>query len=140
MLDKFIGIGWYMLNEDYDLEGYLRLAKNVSKHSNHKYKIGCVICSPKPISVGFNKTKTHPRYANPDRSIRRALHAEVSAVISAGKESIQGGTAYIYRELQDGTPATARPCKHCMGILREFGVTKICYTIGVYPYYKTERI
>jgi hypothetical protein len=38
-----------------------RLAKNVSKHSMHKYKLGAVIViNGHPLSVGFNKAKSHP--------------------------------------------------------------------------------
>jgi len=120
--------------------GYFELARNVSKYSNHKYQIGCVLINHKPLSVGFNKTKTHTKYANPETSIRKAVHAEVIAILNSGKESIRNGTAYIYRETKDGNPALARPCKDCMERLENFGIKRIFYTTEEYPYYREERI
>ena len=63
-------------------KGFFQLAKSVSKNSNHRVKIGCVIAlHGKPVRVGWNVIKTHPRYTA--RSLRESIHAEIKAVIAA---------------------------------------------------------
>jgi len=47
------------------LTSYFRIAKRASKRSDNKIKVGAVLVKKKPISSGFNKDKTHTKYANP---------------------------------------------------------------------------
>lgn len=116
------------------LPGLFRLAKNVSKHSDYKIQMGAVLVRKgTPISVGFNKNKTHP-------SCKYSIHAEIDALRTSGKETIKNSTMYIYRENNDGLPALARPCDDCLKALTDFGVGCIIYTTNEYPYFRVEEI
>lgn len=124
--------------EDVDLPSLFRLAKNISKYSDYKIRVGAVICDKsRPISVGYNKNKFHPKYST---ELKRTIHAEAAAIISSGKDIMKGATVFVYRENKKGRPALARPCINCMKLLQEFGVKKIFYTTNEYPYFNVERI
>jgi dCMP deaminase len=105
-----------------------RLAKLISKESEHFPQIGAVIYKGnKVVSLGFNKIKSHPILANEDRFY--SLHAEMSAMLNA-KQDLKGCTIYVYREYQNGDPALAKPCKHCMPTLIDAGISKVYFTDG----------
>ena len=122
------------------MTGYFKLARNVSKLSDHKVKVGAVIVNKKPVSACSNKAKTHPTYANPDKGRIGSLHAEIRCLINCEREDLTGAIIYVYREVKGGRPALARPCSACLGYLKEAGVKKMIYTINEYPYYQTERL
>lgn len=115
----------------------MRLAKSASSYSDHHYKIGCVISvHGRPVSVGFNICKSHPKYTN-----RRSpsIHAEIRALM-ASNCSIDGGIAFVYRENTSGIPRLSRPCNACYEALKEAGIKKVVYTTNSAPYYKEEKI
>ena len=117
-----------------ELPGLFRLAKNVSKHSTHKIKMGAVLVKHgRPLSVGFNKVKSHPIHTF-------SIHAEIDCMASFDREELRSSSMFIYRESKCGTPAIARPCKRCLEYLRSFGVKRIFFTTNEYPYWNTERI
>lgn len=119
-------------------KGFFKLAKNVSKNSNHRCKMGCVIAQHgKPIAVGWNYYKTHPQHTA--NSFRQTIHAEIKALMSADTE-LQGAIAYVYRETYNGTPALARPCNYCYAQLRKAGIKTVYYTTEEHPYWKKEKI
>lgn len=119
-------------------KGFLRLARNAAKQSTYRVKVGCVIAlHGKPVAVGWNVVKTHPRYTA--NSHRLTIHAEVRAVINAGCD-LDGGIAYIYRETANGNPALCRPCALCYNILQEAGIKTICYTTDSLPYWRKEKL
>jgi hypothetical protein len=120
--------------------GYFKLAKNVSKYSDYKIKVGAVIARRKPIGVASNKCKTHPIHANPDKSLRKNIHAEIRAVINCGNEDLKGAIVYVYRQTKDGKPALARPCNYCYNYLKERGVRTIYYTTNEEPYWRMEDL
>ena len=121
-------------------KGFFRLAKNVSRYSNHRYRMGAVIARKKPISIGFNFIKTHPKYSNPNKTKSVSIHAEISAIIRAYDDDLTGAVMYIYRENLRGEPAIAKPCDECMRLLKVSGIKKIIYTIDTKPFWKEERI
>ena len=118
--------------------GYFRLARNVSKYSNHRVKVGAVVCNKRPIGIACNVIKTHPIYTN--NSIRNSIHAEIRAVINGGKFDLNGGTIFIYRETKKGMPAYARPCENCLTFLKECGIRKVYYTTNELPFFAMEKI
>lgn len=120
--------------------GYFKLAKNVSKYSDYKIKVGAVIANRKPIGVASNQSKTHPIHANPNTSSRKSIHAEIRAVINCGRENLNGASVYVYRQTKNGKPALARPCNYCYNYLKNMGVKRIYYTIAEYPYWKMETL
>jgi deoxycytidylate deaminase len=115
------------------LPSIFRLARNVSKHSDHQTKIGAVlVVKGTPIAVGFNKAKTHPDFPF-------SIHAERDLIRTSGKSFIRGSVVYIYRETKEGL-GLARPCADCMKALTNFGVREIIYTTSEYPYFEVEKI
>lgn len=108
--------------------GYFRLAKNAMQYSDFdkRYKMGAVIVKRKPIAVGFNKQKTHPKYSN-----LFSIHAELAAILSA-RTDIEGSDIYVYRETSNGI-GLARPCNTCMGACVEAGIRRIFYSTKTFP-------
>jgi cytidine deaminase len=120
-----------------DLPSFLRLAKNVSKHSQFHIKIGAVlVTSGHPTAIGFNKTKYNSRYSHLQE---QSLHAEMACLKTSGRDYIDKSSIYVYRETKDG-PAIAKPCQACQEKLRKFGVKRMIYSIGSWPYFEVEEI
>lgn len=119
--------------------GFFRLARNVSKYSNYPIKVGAVVVKKKPIGVGYNIKKTHPRFSNPENSIHSCIHAEMKAIMNCDLE-VDGADMYIYRELKDGSPALARPCDLCYNVLKGYGIKTIYYSTNEFPYWRKERL
>ena len=119
------------------MNGYLKLARNVSQYSTYKYRVGAVIAKKKPVSVGFNIVKSHPMYSN---NLRTTVHAEMNAILNSDCENLIGATIFVFRADRNGFPAIARPCEDCLKTLKKYGIKKMTYSINEYPYYRTERI
>ena len=94
--------------------------------------MGAVIVKKKPVSIGFNYDKTHPKYA--DGKTSYSIHAEVSAILHA-RCDIRDSTLYVYRSHADGSPANARPCTNCMKVIVEAGIKRVIFTESDYPYF-----
>jgi deoxycytidylate deaminase len=118
--------------------GYFRLAYTESLKSTYKIKVGAVLAGTRPITVGYNKLKTHPKFANPDKNLHPSIHAEIACLIQL-RARLKGDTIYVYRE-KEKKPALSRPCPACMDALRKHGVKHIFYSVEKYPYYCYERI
>jgi deoxycytidylate deaminase len=113
------------------------IAKKHAKKSIMRPQVGAVIVLDKQRFPGYNKPKTDPKFANPEKHVRISIHAELDCMdrdIAYSK-----GDLYVYREL-DGIPAMARPCNHCMKFIREVGIEKIYYTIPHEPYWEEEEL
>lgn len=54
------------------------------------------------------------------------IHAELAAVLAAGKQQVH--KLFVQRYLSNGEPAHAEPCPTCKAMLKAFGVTLIEYT------------
>jgi len=116
------------------LPGYFRRARIESKKSSLRIHVGAAISrGGNLIAVGYNQSKSHPMVDT------FHLHAEASAIISRryNSDSLVNSTIWVYREIADGTPALAKPCKSCMRLIIAAGVKKIFYTTSKPPYYKT---
>lgn len=97
--------------------------------------LGAVIARGSSIlGVGFNKTKTHTKSNNHFNT----QHAEMAALINAGKEKLAGAEIYVYRSLKLDKMGMARPCKCCEASLKEVGIKKVHYTTD-YQTWVTER-
>lgn len=105
---------------------FFNLAKKLSYKSDYyAHRLGAVVTRGNEIlGIGFNKKKTHPlsetRFNN--------IHAELSAILNSGEEDLSGCSIYVYRETKHGTLAMARPCEHCMKLLRQVNISKIYYS------------
>jgi Deoxycytidylate deaminase len=116
-----------------------RYAREECKKSTLKVKVGACLVVGKSIIRGHNKGKTHPEFANPEKHIRKTLHAELDCFVGLDRDLLRGGEMYVWREIE-GEPALSRPCNHCMSFLKEQGVTKIYYSIAHFPYWDAEEI
>ena len=129
-----------MNDDDFPLNiGYMKLAKGVSKFSNHRIKVGAVISGKKPIMACSNKSTSHPLYAN-GSDLRNSLHAECRAIINSSKNDLNGSTIYVFRETKKGKPALAMPCKFCMDMIKKVGIKKVYFTVESFPYYSWLRV
>jgi deoxycytidylate deaminase len=130
-------IVWSLAMDDPHLR-WFKLARNVSKLSEYRIKVGCVLIKGnRPISVGFNKIKYNKQFCNP---WKKTLHAESVAIKNSDKEYVKNSTAFIYREKHDGSVGLARPCEDCMARLISYGVRTIYYSVEEFPFYKMEKI
>lgn len=103
-------------------------------------KVGAVLVLDKVMLGGYNKGKTHTKYANPSLHDRLSIHAELDCLSKMQVvERTYGGEMFVYRELH-GVPAMARPCNHCIKFLKEAGVNKIYYSIPHLPYWEEEEL
>ena len=117
---------------------FFETARNVSRHSDCKIKVGCIITKGNhPISVGFNRLKFNKIWSNP---WRKTLHAEAQALRTSGRDYIKNGTAYVYRERHDGSIGLAKPCPDCMTKLIRKGIRTIYFSTTLYPYWEKIEI
>jgi deoxycytidylate deaminase len=126
------------LNGIEDLPSFLRLARNISKHSTFKIKMGAVLASNgHPISVGFNKTKYCSKYSHLQE---QSLHAEMVCLKTSGKDYIGKSSIYVFRQTKNGEPAMAKPCKNCQKRLKEAGIETMIYSTPWYPYFEVRSL
>lgn len=123
---------------------FLEKAKEEANKSDLSTKVGAVLVLGKTFITGHNKGKTHPEFANPQKHIRKSLHAELDCLIRARNNKfpdlvMTGGVLYVARELK-GVPAMAKPCEHCTEFLKKSGIKKVIYTIPRFPYWEEEEL
>lgn len=94
-----------------------------SSHPDHKIG-GCIVNKSKIVSVGFNKPKTHVKSNHPYKNI----HCELDCILGVDRELLKNATIYLYRETSKGVPAISKPCQWCSLLLKEVGISKICYS------------
>lgn len=118
-------------------KAYFNAAKAVSKLSDHKHQLGCVLVhSHHIVSSGHNSaTKYHSFQAQIDKKFfgcecKGPVHAEVDTLLPLIKQKYNfgGSTLYVYRQHKDGSLALAKPCPRCMALIKEQGIRKIKYT------------
>lgn len=116
---------------------FFKTAEAISKLSDHKQKIGCVIVNKhRIISSGYNsKTKRHKIQAVIDKErfgcdCDGKIHSETTALLPLIKSKVDLSRAsiYVFRAHKDGTIAMARPCSGCMKLIKMYGIKNIYYT------------
>lgn len=116
---------------------YFSAAKAVSELSDHKHKIGAtVVLKHRIVSSACNSDcKTHPLQKRYNRirfveDTPHKCHAELLALLPLIKDGVDLSNASIftYRQHRNGILACARPCKSCMELIKDCGITKIFYT------------
>ena len=101
--------------------------------------IGCIaIYNNSIISVGWNKSKTHPlqKYYNKFRNFNEtsntihSIHAEIDCISKIQYMDIKWDKVkiFVYREMLDGNIGMARPCEACMAYIKDMGIKNIYYT------------
>jgi deoxycytidylate deaminase len=101
---------------------FFDLAKRLSYKSDYEsHRLGAVVVRGNEIlGVGFNHPKSTTRFNN--------IHAELSAILNTREEDLHGCSIYVYRETRSGSPALARPCEHCISLLKRVRVSEMFYT------------
>jgi len=77
------------------------------------------------IRIGVNQKRENGRFLRVVDGMRFAyLHAEMDALIAARP----GDTLIVYRWKKNGQLSMAKPCKHCVGHIREAGIRKVIFS------------
>jgi len=120
--------GFEILPEEVPLN-IISLAKDCAYRSGSRFRLGAVIYKGREIiGRGWNKAdKTHPLASTPYSTI----HAEFDAIIKAEPNKVRGADIYIHRILRNGKPALARPCLHCLKMLRTKGIRNIYFSLDI---------
>ena len=117
-------------------------AKHIALLSDYdRIHIGCIaIYNNAIISVGWNKSKTHPlqKYYNKFRNFNETsntihrVHAEIDCISKIQYMDIKWDKVkiFVYREMLDGSIGMARPCPACMAYIKDMGIKNIYYTTG----------
>lgn len=99
-----------------------------------RYNITAIIYDKRGrvLSVGKNSyIKTHPLQATHARQAGEPhkvfLHAEVHA-ISKVRDLDKAHSMKIFRFLEDGTPAVAKPCRVCQSAIKAAGIDIVEHT------------
>lgn len=100
-----------------------------------QFKITAIIRDKhgRQISCANNSyTKTHPIQAKYAKRVGREkkvyLHAEVLAILRAGKNIDKAYSIEISRYDKNGKPMLAKPCPICMEIINNTCIKKVIYT------------
>ena len=121
-------------------------ARRVRKNSpQKKVRVGAVLSKRgKILSSGCNMLGSITFRAKGYPALTLPKHAEVMAVLHADPDDIKGSTIWVWREINDGTPALARPCENreraCLSFLRLVGIARIEHTISKPPYFTEETL
>lgn len=111
-----------------------KIAKLAARHSTaSNFRIGAVIAKGrKVLGVGFNDPfKTHPKSNTPYQFI----HAELAALINA-RCDVTGAVIYVFRAGQNERPLLAKPCEHCMELIKRAGIKAVFFSIhGGYDFF-----
>jgi len=120
---------------------FFRLARDASLlSSSRRTKVGAVLVNKRPVVFGFNKFKSHTKYANPEIHAKISVHAEIDCIIEAKDKDIRGWSVYVYREDCNGAVANSRPCEDCLTELKKRGIRKIYFTTKTFPFWNMEYI
>lgn len=83
----------------------------------------------KMLSLGMNKTKTHPlAFRLSGSQTKRYLHAEQDCLKGINMD-LSRMTLYVARMDRNGELANSKPCKFCSAYIKELGVGRVVYTI-----------
>lgn len=97
-----------------------------------------ILYKNRPISIGFNSSKTHPlqaRFAKNENAIH--IHAEIDAIRKASnfltKAEFTKSTMIVMRAMKTKNWGLARPCIHpnkqgCQSAIQEYGIRKVIYS------------
>ncbi len=84
--------------------------------------IACAVAGG-TIVMGTNNFKT-----SPDSKARgNRVHCEHDVIkqLAPGTKHVK---LYIFRERADQSPGNARPCESCFDLIKQAGISRICYT------------
>lgn len=108
-----------------DANRVLNIAKkNISKCDHRQHNVVCAIVKKgKIVSLGYNDKRSHQMMGT-----QKKVHAEVRAVVKAGRKDLHGATAFVLRSNKNGRPGMAKPCPICEKVLRDRGINHVFFT------------
>lgn len=121
-------------------ERFFKLAESVAEQSTYpRVHIGAVIANGKRVlSTGSNQWRTHTRqkkYATYRYKCQECardevgrIHAEMDAIIKAGKTNLHGSSIFVFRKDMKGILADCKPCGACMKAIKDAGIKRVFYT------------
>jgi cytidine deaminase len=140
-----------MNNNDKNLEILSALFELAKRHERtfRAQTVSAVVYKKSILFIGQNSKKTHPlqkAFGNHFYSIY--MHAEAAAIIKAKKylseKQLTKSTLFVVRAKMDNDGkyhwGMARPCPSCVKIAKEFGLSKVVYTLEGTGNYSLERI
>ena len=108
----------------------IKICKNVSIDFRSRHAAILTI-NNKIISIGINKSKTHPLQKKYSRHPSlTAIHAEIDCLSRVDKDSLDGHrtTLYIAMINPDGSPHLSCPCSGCSKAINDYNIDRIIYT------------
>lgn len=78
------------------------------------------------LSVGINKSRTHDSWINDRPRNQCSIHAEISAIRSAG--NVSGATLYVCRVNKLNELRLSAPCTNCQDYIEMSGIRKVVYS------------
>lgn len=120
---------------------YFSLAKEISKHSNYKVRVGAVIVKGNRIlSVGHNQVRYKSRGLRFTK-FKSSLHAERDAISKLDRKILKGSDIYVYREHNvTGSPMLSKPCEQCWWLIEEMKIRRVYYSISEKPYFEMVKL
>lgn len=101
-------------------------AKEAKRSLCNNFRHGAAIAKGKRIlGTGCNIYKTHPTWGGGPLN---TLHAEAAAIRDAVRKNINLAGATIFVVRANAGSQMSRPCKYCMKLIEQYGITKIVYT------------
>jgi len=98
--------------------------KHMHKCQHRQHNVVCVIVKKgKIMSMGYNDLRSHPLMGT-----QKKVHAEVRAVVKAGRKDLTGATAFVIRCNKNNKIGMAKPCPICEKVLRDRGVNHVFFT------------
>lgn len=105
----------------------VQMAIAAARVSTHQFRMGAVLFrGAKIISVACN-SKRFCGYVKKVKEIAN-FHAEIAACHNVPAETISGSDILVVRIKADDTLAMAKPCKFCLGYLREKNIRRIYFS------------
>ena len=122
------------------LEMLKRIANTTARKSKHKRMVAAVIIfGSKIISLGYNKTKTHPLVRK--FSKQGTIHAEIDAILKVSNEEIlKKCDIFVYRINKKGICKISKPCPLCTQVLHMYGIKKAYWTTSTMPYWNWDYV
>jgi len=106
----------------------LKTAIKEAYKSNHRQRHGCVIFKgSKIISVGFNEIRYCSRLDEKYKKWINSLHAEQKTILFSDC-SLKRCSLLVVRINRKGNLRNSKPCRVCMGLIKDVGISKVYYS------------
>lgn len=110
------------------IDNIVKIAIKEAKKSNHKHRHGCVVFKgSKIISTGFNEIRYCWKLDKKYKKWVNSLHAEQKTIIFS-EASLKRCSILVVRINKNNEMLNSKPCRICMGMIKDVGISKIYYS------------